>query len=241
MKSIVTVLLLVLVSLVFFSCKKEPVEDPYEGRIKRVKHYGSIQDTIVRAIEEYQYDSKKRLKAIESEGGTVKFEYNANNQLIGKYYIKENPDFNDTITFVYKDGKLVVEQQNSNRANSAYFQTIKTVYEYENAKLVKRKKYRDNIFEQLTVYEYKDDLVKKESVFNDSLGVDLETIRSHYYDEYKKLSFTTTMLDANWQGMVWIQSIYYFYNEHGDLDLEYAEQSNDLSAWITFCRRYEYY
>lgn len=240
MKSIVTVLLLVLVSLVFFSCEKEPVDDPYEGRIKRVKHYGSIQDTIVRAIEEYQYDSKKRLKAIESEGGTVKFVYNGSNQLIGKYYINENPDFNDTITYVYKDGKLVVELQNSNRANSAYFQILKTVYEYENTKLVKRKNYRDNIFERMTVYEYKDDLVKKESLYYDSLGVDIVTISSHYYDEHKKLAFTTRM-HSHSQGMAWLQSIYYFYNEHGDLDLEYAEQSNDLSAWITFCRRYEYY
>lgn len=240
MKSAVTSLLVALVFLVFFSCEKDSVEDTYQGRIKRVKYYNSIQDTIVRAIEEYRYDSNNRLIAIESNGGSVKFEYNANNQLIRKCYINDNPDFNDTITYIYKDGKLVVELQPSDRVNSTSFRMLKTSYEYEKEKLVKMKRYRDAVFEQLSIYEYKDDLLKKESVYYDSLGVDLIYTRSHYYDEHKKLSFTTCMMHSRWQGNAWMQTIYYFYNQHGDLDLEYAEQSDYISAWIKYCRRYEY-
>lgn len=169
MKSTVTSLLVALVFLVFFSCEKDSVEDTYQGRIKRVKYYNSIQDTIVRAIEEYRYDSNNRLIAIESNGGSVKFEYNANNQLIRKCYINDNPDFNDTITYIYKDGKLAVELQPSDRVNSTSFRMQKTSYEYEKEKLVKMKRYRDAVFEQLSIYEYKDDLLKKESVYYDSL------------------------------------------------------------------------
>lgn len=223
-----------------FSCKKDSVEDPYQGRLIRVKHYFSIQDTIVRAIQEYQYDSKNRLKAIESEGSTVKYEYNANNQLIGKYYIQSNPDFNDTITYIYKDGKLVVELQPSNRANSTYFKIIKTTYEYEDEKLVKRKIYRDSLFQELRVFEYKDNLLKKESVYYDSLGIDLHYITNHHYDDHNKLAVSSKAY-ATATYMAWFQSIYYFYNEHGDLDLEYSEQSDQISAGITYCRRYEYY
>lgn len=239
MKSTVAVLMLALISVMFFSCEKEPVEDSYQGRIKRVKHYSSIQDTVVRNIEEYQYDSKNRLTAIESEGSTVKFEYNSNNQLVRKYYLYENPDYNDTITYVYKDEKLVVELQHSDPPNNIYFHNMMTVYEYENVRLVKSKKYMNNIFQQLIVYEYKDDLVKKASFYSDSLGLYLHTVRSHYYDENNKLSFITSMY-ANSRGMAWLQSIYYFYNEHGDLDLEYSEQSDQISAGITYCLRYEY-
>jgi archaellum component FlaF (FlaF/FlaG flagellin family) len=240
MKSNLAVLLFAFVFVGLFSCEKESVEDPYKGKIKRVKQYSSVRDTVLRGVEEYKYDSNGRLKAIESQGGTVKFEYNANNQLIHKCYINDNPDFNDTITYIYQDGKLVIELQPSDRVNSAYFRMLKTVYEYENEKLVKTKRYRDSIFERLTVYEYKDDLLKKESIYYDSLGVDLDYTRSHYYDEHKKLSFTTSMYAASW-GMEWLQTIYYFYNSHGDLDYEYAEQSENISAWISYCRRYEYY
>lgn len=240
MKSTVLYLLFALVFLIFFSCEKESEDDPYTGRIKRVKHYFSVQDTIVRAIQEFQYDSKNRLMAIESEGSTVKYEYNDNNQLIGKYYIQSNPDFNDTITYIYKDGKLVVELQHSNRANSTFFQTIKTTYEYEDEKLVKRKVYRDSLFQELRVFEYKDDLLKKESVYYDSLGINLHYITSHHYDDHNKLAVSSKAYTTATY-MAWFQSIYYFYNEHGDLDLEYSEQSDQISAGITYCRRYEYY
>jgi len=240
MKTIVALLLLALFLPLFYSCEKEDDADPYEGRIKRIKHYSSIQDTIVRSIEEYKYDSKKRLEAIESESGTVKFEYNGNNQLIRKYYISGNPDFDDTITYIYNEGKLAVELQNANRANSTYFKTLKTVYEYENTLMVKKKSYRDDVLEQMRVYEYKDDLVTTESVYDDSLKLQLSYIRYNHYVENKKLAVSNSWYSASW-GMEWFLSVYYFYNGHGDLDLEYAEQGGNISAGLTYCKRYEYY
>lgn len=243
MKSTIVSLLFALVFLMFFSCENDSFEDPYQGRIKKVKYYNSVQDTIVRNVEEYKYDARNRLIAIENKGGSVKLIYNTNNQLIGKcsYYNDNGVSvLNDSTRYIYGDLKLVAEEEYSVLVNNLFQYKMKVVYEYENDKLVKRKRYRDSIFEQLIVYEYKDDLLKKESIYTDSLGIYLDYTKSHYYDEHKKLSFTTSM-NHNYQGYAWLQTIYYFYNEHGDLDLEYAEQTNEISAAITYCRRYEYY
>ncbi|GEM_PF-3146470 len=236
MKSTIFILLIALFSVVI-SCKKEVPENPYKGLLKRKLFYRSNQDSTPVSISDYYYDSEKRLKKIQDNFATELFEYNQNNELIRKLTYQNDANETsliDTTIYRYQSGNLVYEEYSSSLQ-------IRYEYEYENSKLIKKKNYRNNNFEGMTSYEYSNNLLAKEIYFTDSIGTRPQSYRKYIYDE-NKLSMSALVQYGGGvnQGST-LQIVYYIYDEGGNLVIENAEQSEEISAWITYCYRYEYY
>jgi hypothetical protein len=243
MKSILSIISAI-VFLLLFSCGKETFDNQYrKGMLKRKLSYRWAQDTVPYLISEYEYDSRLRLKKIKSDHNVELFEYNQDNQLVRKSDYSIDADgltLNDTTRYRYEDGKLVFEETN-NLPPMFYNYTFQTNYEYENSKLIRKTKYRDHtFFESLTRYEYSGDLCTNEMYYNDSIGESINSIRSYIY-ETNVLSMSTLIGYASGNRKNWLQSVYYIYDDTGNLIIEYAEQSMETSAWIRYCYRYEYY
>jgi hypothetical protein len=242
MKPPVSILLAILF-LLLLSCGKETFENQYKkGKFKRKLSYHSAQDTVPYLISEYEYDSRLRLKRIKSIRGEEIFEYNRDNELVKKsgYFLNANGlTLNDTTRYRYEDGKLVLEE--NCYLLPGLIQTSQIRYEYENSKLIRKTRYRDHtFFESSTRYEYSGDLCTKEIHCNDTLGESINSIRSYIYEK-NVLSMSTLIGYSSGDRKNWLQSVYYIYDNVGNLIIEYAEQSMETSAWIRYCYRYEYY
>lgn len=240
MKSTIFILLIALFSVVL-SCEKETHENPYKGLLKRKFFYRSIQDSIPVSISDYEYDSKLRIKKVQDNLYTELFEYNQNDELIRKYTYQTDgggTDLYDTTFYKYQEGKLVYEES-IHLPPSSSLSSIQTIYEYENSKLIRKKNYRDHVFEGLTLYEYSGDLCFKELNFRDSTAVQIGSYRSYAYENRKLLMSTLVGFAARGQKYI-LQTVYYIYDDSGNLILEYATQNMEISAWISYCYRYEY-
>jgi hypothetical protein len=242
MKSTIFILLIALFS-VLISCEKETHENPYKGLLKRKLHYRSNQDSIPMSISDYEYDSKLRLKKVQTNLHTELFEYNQNDKLIRKftYQIIENVStLTDSTIYQYQNGNLIFEEsiQVPVADNSSSAQTR---YEYENSKLVRKKYYQDHHFWGMTSCEYSNNLLTKEIHFTDSIGTKIQSYVKYLYDE-NKLSMAALVEYSGGvnQGLT-LLAVYYIYDEDGNLVIENAEQSEETSAWLTYCYRYEYY
>ena len=140
MKTTIYISLIVLLS-VFISCKKDTPEiSNHKGKLKRKLEFWSIKDTIPRNISGYQYDSKDRLVKIQANYSTELFEYNLDDQLIGKYDYQidgNGSTLSDTTSYKYQNGNLVYEERVGvpliDPSNS-----FQTNYEYDHSKLVKK-------------------------------------------------------------------------------------------------------
>jgi len=233
----------VIIFLVFLSCQKDTFETPnHSGKLKRKLSFRSVQDTVPYSISEYQYDSKGRIQMIQDKLNTELFEYNKNNDLIRKFtYQTDIPGttLSDTTYYKYQNGKLVFDES-IQLPVSEYSSSIQSRYEYENSKLIRKKIYRDHHFERMTDYEYLGELCSKELYYNDSTGVRINSFRDFAYDN-NKLSMSTLIGFAAGNRKYVLQVVYYIYDDSGNLVLEYAEQNMEISAWISYSSRYEYY
>lgn len=241
MKSTIFILLIGLFS-VLISCEKETHENLYKGLLKRKLVYWSVQDTSPKSISDYEYDSKLRLRKIQDNLYTELFEYNQNDELIRKFTYQTDgggTTLYDTTFYKYQEGKLVYEES-IHLPPSSYSSSLQTKYEYENSKLIRKTKYRNHVFEGLTVYEYSGDLCSKELNFRDSTAVQIESYRGFGYDK-SKLLMSTLVGFASGDQKYMLQTVYYIYDDSGNLIIEYAIQDMEISAWISYCYRYEYY
>ena len=242
MKSTIFILLIALFSGLI-SCNKDSFENPYKGLLKRKLFYRSNQDSTPVSISDYKYDSKLRLKTIQDNFTTESFEYNQNDEQIRKltYQVNENVStLTDSTIYQYQDGNLIFEEsiQLPDTGNSFSAQIR---YEYENSKLVRKKNYWNHQFLALTTYEYSNNLLMKEIHFTDSIGTRPQSYRKYIYDENKlSMSALVEFSGGVNQGLT-LLAVYYIYDEDVNLVIENAEQSEEISAWITYCYRYEYY
>lgn len=238
MKSIVPVLLLIMLCSLIYSCGEEPDLTPYQGRIKRVLRSYAIEDTAVRFVDEYQYDSRKRLVKIQNSRETQVFVYNSKNQVSRKLrYYTASGTFTliDTTFYAYQDNQLIYEIKDS-EISSGVISFTKNVYDYNDGRMIRKKTYQDGRFRNMIVYEYAGGRLNKEITYEDSLEVKPYSHAIYLYDD-GKLALRT---ERHSSGEV-ILSSYYFYNEHGDLSMEYAIQNQYISALLSFYNRYEYY
>jgi len=227
--------LIIMVLPLLFSCEKDSELSPSQPRIKRKIYYFSAEDTIPRRIFEYEYDSKNRIIKIQDNLYAELFEYDKNNQLIKKYNYQldgKNCSLSDTTFYSYKDGKIVSEEK-------VYLPDqyrIKYVYEYENDKLIKKKEYRNQICDGMTLYEYESDLCSKETYYTDSLATRTHSHRRFIYDG-SKLSMSAMI---GYRGET-LQVVYYLYDENGNLIIEDGQQIAEVAAVLCFYFKYEYF
>jgi len=242
MKPTTPILLIVLFS-VLISCEKETPQLPlHHGMLKRKLYYSTIKDTIPRNIFDYEYDSKNRLIKIQANNSTELFEYNEDNQLFRKYGYRideSGSSLSDSICYKYQNGNLISEELNY--VTAIHSTSSQIIYEYENSKLIRKKEYSDHVFWRMTSYEYSGSLCIRENQYNDSIGSQMSHYRTNIYDN-GKLSISSFI---SVQGGIFneqpILVIYYLYDENGNLIIESAEQSMEISAWLSYFYRYEYY
>lgn len=230
--------MLALVCSLFHSCEEEPYVSTPDSRIKRVLYSFTTNDTVPLRTFEYTYDSKKRLTKIQDEWWTELFEYNSKDQLLHKILVNNDSRSEilaDTTYYEYNDGLLVSEKrQRWNSPSESYIN--KSVYEYDQSRLIRKKNYDSGGFEDMVIYEYTGDLLTKEITYRDSTATDYQLIREYRYDK-DKLSLCTLINSDKWI----IQVVYSLYDQIGRLDLEYSIQHEGISAGLTYCKRYEYY
>lgn len=235
-----SILLIVLFSI-FVSCEKDtPDTLPlHHGKLKRKLIYEYIGDTIPRVISEYEYDLKERLVKIQDTYSTQLFKYNQNDELIRKYNYQvdgSGTTLSDTTWYKYLNGNLVYEETIPlQESNNTLTHQIK--YEYENSKLYRKKEYIDHRFDEMTVYEYKNDLCSKEIHYPDSLVSGYYWFTDYVYDDNHHLAVSSLRNSYNWL----LMAGYYFYDDDGNLVWEYGEQIAEVQAALGFYNRYEYY
>jgi len=88
----------------------------------------------------------------------------------------------------------------------------------------------------MTVYEYTNDLCSKETYYTDSIGSSYQYFKSYRYD-HNELALSYLINADKWLFVAG----YYFYDDNGNLILEYGEQIAEVQAYLGFCNRYEYY
>jgi hypothetical protein len=231
--------------LLLLSCNKDNAEfsNPDHGKLKRKLYYRWTNDTVPYRISEYQYDSKGRIAKIQDNLSTEElFEYNKNDELIRKFTYQTDASgtsLQDTTCYKYENGKLIYEES-TQLPVSEYSSSVQIKYEYANSKLIWEKQYQNHIFSSMTEYEYSGDLCSKELYYVDSTRVQLYSYRSFVYDK-NKLSMTTLIGYAAGNQKYFLQSVYYIYDDSGNLIIEDAEQNMEISGWISYMYKYEYY
>jgi hypothetical protein len=89
--------------------------------------------------------------------------------------------------------------------------------------------------------EYSNNLLTKEIHFTDSIGTKIQSYRKYMYDENKLSMAALVEYNGGVNQGTTLQVVYYIYDEDGNLVIENAEQNEEISIWITYCYRYEYY
>jgi hypothetical protein len=243
-------IILLLVCFSVLSCSKETGNEPgifTEIRIKRKLFYDNIEDTIPKKILEYQYNNQKELEKIYHYLGNDLTKYNICELFV--YNIDSKP-FNkltyhyandslgwvltDSTEYRYQDKKLIYE--------ITYYlgtsdDTIAYKYLYEKSNIIEKRKYYNQEFENLTKYEYSEDLCTKEFIFTDSIGLNQIEYTIHSYSN-RILSKSEKFLNNNSN----IQIITYTYNNEGYLIIEQSEQTDfTITKPLDYVIRYEYY
>ncbi len=228
------------VLLFLFSCGKESFDNSSQGLIKRKLFFRNINDTSANSVDEYHYNLVGQLKEISSKYRTQLFYYNRNNYLEARltYNISgENKIISDSTFFRYESGQLISEETTYPPNREQY----KIIYEYNGSELFREKHYLDGVFLSMTAFEYVAGRCRKESVYTDSLGIQLSQTVEYAYDK-NELSMKTLRLGSGTLAGTPILVTYYHYDGLGNLLLEYGVQVEGVvNIALEYCYRFEYY
>jgi len=254
MRTIILVLSLIFV-FSLLSCDEYTPSQPEENseaKIKRKLFYDYIEDTIPLRILEYKYDNEMKLERIYHCPGSCYpescidralvyelFEYNKDNEMVNKYtYYYANDSLgwllSDSTHYSYENGNIILEET---FYFTIYSDHICYKYKYENSHLIKKYKYYNQQLQNYTIYDYSGGLCVKETMFKDSLGINLYEYTIHHYEN--GILIKSEKFDNKNNK---IQLITYTYDDKGNLTIEESKQL-DLSIvkQLFYVIRYEYY
>ena len=233
----------------FLSCQKEnnDTTDKLENKIKRKLHYNFIEDKAPLWVSEYQYDNEANLEKIYYYSGSYPdkayeyelFEYNSNNKTMNKltyHYANDSIGWilHDSTYYSYKNGMLINEETYYITTSSDH---IFYKYKYENSKLIKKYKYYNQQLENYTIYDYSGGFCVKETMFKDSLCINLYDYTIHHY-ENDILTKSEIFSNNNKKNQI----ITYTYDDKGNLSIEESRQVDfSIVKPLFYVIRYEYY